>query len=124
MSIPVVTNQEAKEKIAFRQSFRNHNRTLKAERIFPDQSWPGHLGRMRPGPAKDHLLQTVEDGKRLNLIVYVVYSYQTPIAWAMHDLRGNTYSLAIDRHNYSGTTEKHKAICRNSSPGAYHEVGE
>lgn len=62
-----------------------------------------------PEPYRSELEEDALNG----LITYVVYSYQTPIAWVSDDM------WTVPRVRYSNSTAKHQGIVRAAITGAY-----
>jgi len=113
MGIQTVKNREAISKIAKREQFRNHNRTLEGKKFFPI-SHIARCGRMVLSRYNiDFVDFELARMKANNALIpfYVVFSYQTPIAWS---IEGS--ALHVCHENYSATTAKHKALVREADP--------
>ena len=91
-----ITNSEARDWIARRREFKNSTGSLRGARIEP--GWvPDTLGELPYSAATVGGVNSAE---------YVVYSYQTPIAWWTS--RNGWVRPPV---KYSRTTSRHQGLC-------------
>lgn len=91
-----VNNSEASAKMAHREEFRNSTGSLHGggESYTPDRGY-------MPAEAYEALRQAFVPG------TYVVFSYDTPIAWAVP----GAGLLTVPDVRYSNTTSRHQSAC-------------
>jgi hypothetical protein len=112
-----VTNREAVAAIYNGEPFRNSGKSFRAD--YAHYAWQVSTGRM-PADACQMLTQAVARAAELGAPLYVVYSYATPIAWA---LEGEL--LTVPDVRYSVTTSRHQSLCLGGVVGgAYVTTGE
>lgn len=90
----MTTNRECSKLIAKREPFHNSTRSLTGATYSL-----GKTGKLR-NPELERFYSDVND------IVYVVYSYDTPIWWELSD--GSKYRV---KQKFSATTSRHSGLC-------------
>lgn len=98
----VFRNEEIPARIAAMQPFESTGR-------LPDgtRRWSG-----KNGPARDMGHLPVKFHASVREAVYVVYSYDTPIAWVLEVQHGTSpYTYVVPDVSYSPTTGQHQYAC-------------
>lgn len=104
-------NHHATDLISKRQDFTNNDGTFTGITFGPNTSDPDSWGEL-PNQWIDLIKQSIHAAGPL--LVYIVYSYETPIAYAI-----GTGDLFMPDVAYSVTTSKHQGVARLSRGSQY-----
>jgi hypothetical protein len=60
----------------------------------------------------------------VKLASYVIYSYETPIAWAIEDETTGLFERVMPDESYSPTTDAHQSLVKTAWADSYHDGTE
>lgn len=117
--ITLRTNKDALRAIADRADFVNRGATLRGGYVLASRVPTMATGAL-PSYAREELLRVaVEGGEWAPRRIYVVWSYDTPIAWCVP----GPGLLTIPDVRYSTTTSRHQSLCEGGHLRPWPDAG-